>query len=170
MRDQKESTTMRHIIAPAAVQELIFQEALLLDQGSLNEWLSLYTPEGSYWMPAAIDQTDPDNRVSLIRDNRRLMEVRVQRLQHPQLYSQQPMTRTQRLVSNILCVGEDEGRSPLTVRSSFMCASHRLQRTQIYSGSYEHELVRLDGVLRIHKKIVRLINCDVPLTNLGIPM
>lgn len=161
---------MQYVVAPPAVQQLLFQEALLLSQGAFEDWLSLFTPDGTYWMPAEFGQTDHENHVSLVNDTPMLMETRVQRLGHPQLYSQQPMTRTQRVVSNMLVAGDGGGISPATVHSSFFCIVHRLRNTQVFGGSYEHELVQHEGELKIQRKIVRLVNCDVPQMQLGIPL
>lgn len=161
---------MKYVVAPPAVQQLLFQEALLLSQGAFEAWLSLFTPDGTYWMPSEAGQTEHQNHVSLINDTPKLMETRVQRLGHPQLYSQQPMTRTQRVVSNMLVEENGGGTSPVTVHSSFLCIAHRLRQTQVFGGSYEHQLVQQDGELRIQRKIVRLVNCDVPLMQLGIPL
>lgn len=162
--------SMQYVVAPPAVQQLLFREALLLSQGAFEDWLSLFTPEGTYWMPAEFNQTEHENHVSLVNDTPILMETRVQRLGHPQLYSQQPMTRTQRVVSNMLVAANGADITPITVHSSFLCMVHRLRNTQVFGGSYEHELVEQDGELRIQRKIVRLVNCDMPQMQLGIPM
>ena len=34
-----------------SLEKLIFLEARLLDEGKLDDWLALYSEEGTYWVP-----------------------------------------------------------------------------------------------------------------------
>ena len=48
------------------IEQFLYDEANLLDQPDLDSWIALYTEDGSYWMPVAVDQADPINHVSLL--------------------------------------------------------------------------------------------------------
>jgi 3-phenylpropionate/cinnamic acid dioxygenase small subunit len=68
-------------------EQFLLHEARLLDEGKFDDWLKLFTPEAWYWVPSEPDQADPIETVSLIYDDRRLLETRVRRLASPRMYS-----------------------------------------------------------------------------------
>src|SRR6476660_3650712 len=82
-------------------ERFLQHEARLLDEGKFDDWLALFTPDGCYWVPSEPDQENPHDMVSLIYDDRRLLETRVRRLASPRIYSQEPRSRTSRIVSNV---------------------------------------------------------------------
>src|SRR5262249_3907490 len=53
---------------------LLEQEARLLDQDRLEDWLKLFAPECLYWMPATPSGGDPRREVAIAFDDRRRME------------------------------------------------------------------------------------------------
>jgi 3-phenylpropionate/cinnamic acid dioxygenase small subunit len=71
-----------------ACEQFLLHEARLLDEGKFDEWLALFTPDARYWVPSEPDQKSPLDTVSLIYDDRRLLETRVRRLASPRIYSQ----------------------------------------------------------------------------------
>src|SRR6478672_6282210 len=91
------------------------REARLLDEEKFDEWLALFTADAWYWVPSEPGQADPHHTVSLIYDDRRLLETRVRRLASPRMYSQEPRSRTSRIVGNVT-IEDAEGRA-VTVRS-----------------------------------------------------
>src|SRR5579859_4590206 len=82
-------------------EQFLLHEARLLDEGKFDAWLALFTPEAWYWVPSEPDQADRFETVSLINDDRRLLETRVRRLASPRMYSQEPRSRTSRIVANV---------------------------------------------------------------------
>src|SRR5262249_8255668 len=94
----------RHRAAPRASEALdldrcerfLLHEARLLDEGKFDDWLALFTLDGWYWVPSEPDQDNPHDTVSLIYDDRRLLETRVRRLASPRLYSPAPRPRPRR--------------------------------------------------------------------------
>ena len=75
---------------PREVEEFLFQEARFLDEGRFEEWLALFTETAWYWVPLAPDQDNPEDMVSIIYDDRRLLETRVRRLCSPNIHAQAP--------------------------------------------------------------------------------
>src|SRR6476646_6401147 len=63
-------------------------EVRLLDEAKFDDWLALFTLDAWYWVPTEPDQANPHDTVSLIYDDRRLLETRVRRLASPRMYSQ----------------------------------------------------------------------------------
>ena len=71
-------------------ETFLIHEARLLDEGFFDDWLALFTEDARYWVPIQANQTDPFETVSLMYDDRRLLETRVRRLSDPRIYSQEP--------------------------------------------------------------------------------
>jgi benzoate/toluate 1,2-dioxygenase beta subunit len=153
-------------IAPATYFELsqfLYREAALLDARDWTGWGRLFTPDGRYWMPAARDQSDPVNHVSLVNDNALLREIRLARLQSSDAASLQGKPNSSHLVSNILVTAADESEGRYTLDSRFVVAQFASWGTRTFHGGYTHELAREAGSLRIALKRVDLVDVDGPL-------
>ena len=149
-------------------EDFLVHEARLLDEAQFDEWLALFTEDAYYWVPSEPDQASPHDTVSLIYDDRRLLETRVRRLANPRIYSQEPRSRTSRIVTNVSLVdpGTDAGS---LVRSKFVLIEYRREQQRLFGGTYFHRLVVRDGALRIAMKRVDLVNCDAPMDGLLVP-
>jgi 3-phenylpropionate/cinnamic acid dioxygenase small subunit len=145
----------------------LLHEARLLDEGKFDEWLALFTPDAWYWVPSEPEQTDPVETVSLIYDDRRLLETRVRRLGSPRMYSQEPRSRTSRIVTNVTI--EEGDAASCTVRSKFMMIEYRREQQRLFGGTVLHRLVQADGRIMIAWKRVNLVNCDAPLDGITVP-
>ena len=148
-------------------EQFLLHEARLLDEGRFNEWLALFTPQAWYWVPSQPDQADPIETVSLIYDDRRLLETRVRRLASPRMYSQEPRSRTSRIVANVTI--ETSERDSCTTRSKFVMIEYRRDQQRLFGGTARHGLVRAASGVMIAWKRVDLVNCDAPLDGITIP-
>jgi 3-phenylpropionate/cinnamic acid dioxygenase small subunit len=148
-------------------ERFLLHEARLLDDDKFDDWLALFTPDAWYWVPSEPDQDNPHDTVSLIYDDRRLLETRVRRLASPRIYSQEPRSRTSRIVSNVSI--EDSGNNACTVRSKFLMIEYRRDSQRLFAGTAFHRLVQADGGIFIASKRVNLVNCDAPLDGIVVP-
>jgi benzoate/toluate 1,2-dioxygenase beta subunit len=148
-------------------EQFLLHEARLLDDGKFDDWLALFTPEAWYWVPSEPDQADPVETVSLIYDDRRLLETRVRRLASPRMYSQEPRSRTSRMIGNVSI--EETGKGFASVRSKFMMIEYRREQQRLFGGTALHRLVQAGGRIMIAWKRVDLVNCDAPLDGITIP-
>ena len=148
-------------------EQFLLHEARLLDEGKFDDWLALFTPDGCYWVPSEPDQDNPHDTVSLIYDDRRLLETRVRRLASPRIYSQEPRSRTSRIISNVSI--EDGDNNACTVRSKFLMVEFRREAQRLFAGTALHRLVQVDGLILIASKRVDLLNCDAPLDGIVVP-
>ena len=80
------------------IAQFLYREARLLDERRYADWHALWTEDGMYWMPRVPGQKSPYDHVSLFWEDRMLRDVRIRRLEHPRNWSQQPPTRSARLV------------------------------------------------------------------------
>jgi 3-phenylpropionate/cinnamic acid dioxygenase small subunit len=154
--------------ASACEQFLIF-EARLLDEARFDEWLALFTPDAWYWVPSQPDQASPRDTVSLIYDDRRLLETRVRRLASPRIYSQEPRSRTSRMIANVTIEETAADGTACTVRSKFQVLEYRREAQRLFAGTSLHRLVQDAGGIRIAWKRVDLVNCDAPHEGLLVP-
>jgi 3-phenylpropionate/cinnamic acid dioxygenase small subunit len=151
----------------ARCEQFLLHEARLLDEARFDDWLALFTADGWYWVPSEPGQDNPHDTVSLIYDDRRLLETRVRRLASPRIYSQEPRSRTSRIVSNVTV--EDAGANACTVRSKFLIVEYRRESQRIFAGTALHRLVLADFGIRIAWKRVDLVDCDAPHDGLVVP-
>ena len=148
-------------------ETFLLHEARLLDEAKFDAWLALFTADAQYWVPSEPDQKSPYDAVSLIYDDRRLLETRVRRLASPRIYSQEPRSRTSRIVTNVTL--EENGPDSALVRSKFMMIEFRRNEQRMFGGTCFHRLVHRDGVIRIRLKRIDLVNCDAPLDGIVVP-
>ena len=151
----------------ARCEQFLLHEARLLDEAKFDDWLALFTEDAWYWVPSEPNQDNPHDTVSLMYDDRRLLETRVRRLASPRMYSQEPRSRTSRMVGNV-SIEDSEGRS-VTVRSKFLMIEYRREVQRLFTGTAFHRLVQLGGAIRIAWKRVDLVNCDAPMDGLTQP-
>ena len=145
-------------VAQGEIERFLYQEARLLDQGRLDEWLALFTEDLTYWVPLEANQADPLNTVSIIYNDRRLLEVRVRQFKHPRAHARVPAPRTVHQVGNVLVL-EDAGREIL-VASTLVMIEYRKERQRVWGALVEHRLRRTEDGLRIAAKRVDLPNSE----------
>lgn len=134
-------------ITRAEVETFLAREAWLLDTWQLQEWLGLFSPQARYQVPSTDrPDGDPVNSLYLIDDDFRQLGFRVKRFSLPQGHAEQPHSRTQRLVTNVLLHGEQDGA--LAVTAAFLIARTRHGLQDQFVGRYELRLVDDDGALK----------------------
>lgn len=148
-----------------AIEQFLYREARLLDEGRFDEWLELFTPEAVYWLPAGHGDIDPAEHVSIIYDTRPDMEKRVARLKSGYAHAQDPASRVHRVVSNVELADEKDGE--LVVSSVMVLFALTRHKHAIHSARCEFRLVRYGEAWRIARKKVVLLKCDEALD--GIP-
>ncbi len=151
----------------AAVEAFLVHEADLIDRRDFEAWLALYTDDCRYWVPLEEGQADPQHTVSLIYDDRKLLETRVRRLGHPRIHAQAPPSRTVHMIANVTVEPEAED-SRIVVRSNQIVAEYRQGRTRLFAGRCTHRLVPDNGSYRIAFKRIDLIDSEGE--NRGIPI
>lgn len=139
----------------AELAAFVVHEARLLDEGRLDEWLGLFAPEGRYWVPGAPGQQDATLAPSIALEDVFLLRLRIERLRHPQAHSQHPPSRALHLLQAPHCIGAD-ARGWRT-RTPFLYFEQRGADQISVPGTATHDLVRIDGTLRIQLKRVDLL-------------
>src|SRR5690625_1047359 len=75
------------------IEQVLFQEARLIDELKLEEWLEMYSDKCLYWIPTVPGGGEPTREVSIAFDDRRRLEDRVYRIRTGYAYSQLPLSR-----------------------------------------------------------------------------
>lgn len=148
------------------VENYLYKEARLLDEGRLQEWLALFTAEARYWIPCNRDDIDPMREVSIIFDDRQRMEERVWRVESGLAYAQEPRSRIRHLITNVeVLPGETEDSAATS--SNFVVYELRRGKQLAYVGRCEHHLQKdEEGDWKIAYKKVELLNNNEPIDNL----
>lgn len=152
-------------------ERLLFEEARLLDDRRLQEWLDLFTPDAVYWVPIA-DDRDPGDEPSIIYDDRARMEERVFRLLDTPAHSQLPPSRTQHDISNVVVIEDGDGSA--RIRCNLTLHEVRigdpvqvgLADRRVFAGRCEYLVEQHDGGWRIARKVVNLLDRELPQYNL----
>ncbi len=155
--------------APAEIERFLIHEARLLDEARFEEWLGLFTADAWYWVPSEPDQKSPFDTISLMYDDRRLLETRVRRLMSTQPHAQAPASRTSRIIANATIEEAAADAQSCVVRSKLLMTEFRLDSQRMFAGTFLHRLVRSGDGFKIAWKRVDLINSDGVLEGLLIP-
>jgi benzoate/toluate 1,2-dioxygenase beta subunit len=150
-----------------AVERFLIHEARMLDEARYDEWLALFTADAWYWVPSEANQKSPRDTVSLIYDDRRLLETRVRRLMDTIPHAQEPPSRTSRIVANVTF--DASSHESHLVRSKLMMVEYRLENQRIFAATCFHQLVTAGDTFRIASKRVDLINSDATFDGLIVP-
>lgn len=148
------------------VIDFIYDEAFVLDSMQWERWLKLFHDEGFYWMPLEWQQSDPILQPSLMYEDVLLLTVRVERLSGDRTFSQKPKSRCHHLLQEPRIIALDSKAGTATTRTSCIYTETRGDAVERFSTWVTHELVTVDGQLKIKLKRIDLINFDAPFGNI----
>jgi benzoate/toluate 1,2-dioxygenase beta subunit len=147
-----------------ACRAFLHREARLLDQHLYEDWLGLFADECLYWLPATPEGGDPRREVTVSFDDRRRLEDRIFRLGTGYAWSQIPVSRTVRLITNVEVFASDEDEV-FMVRSNFLINELRAGEGRTLAGWCAHRMRRTGAGLKIEVRQANLIECDRNLLN-----
>lgn len=155
-------------------EDFLYAEARLIDEDRLEQWLTLFTSDGSYWIPSD-ENADPEYETSIIYDDKLQLEKRIYQLRNKHL-AQDPRSRTVHVISNVQ-VEPGDNQNEVTIRCNQIIHELRPgdhQRLQAGLGQSRSFAARCKYVLRNQKaewcialKQVLLIDRDLPLENIS---
>ena len=151
------------------VEQFLFREARILDDGRYDDWLKLLSKDIQYWAPVRetsdareTDLRGPDE-MALFDDDLSFLKARVQRLHSGFAHAETPASRTRRMLSNIEIIRA--GKTKVTVFCNFMIYQTRLERTSaVYVGRREDVLKRAGKSWRLQKRKILLDQTLLPRT------
>ena len=121
-------------------EEFLYEEAALLDDWRLDDWLALFTPDARYEVPSTDHPGGgPADALMLVSDTAAMLAARVKRLNSRKAHREFPWSRTRRIIGNVRILSQDGDE--LEVAANF--AVYRSRReVNVYMGQYRHRLVR----------------------------
>lgn len=142
---------MEPAITRQEIEDFLYEEAALLDEWRLQEWLELLTEDAAYYVPST-DIPDGDHRTTLflIADDAVRLRSRVKQLLGKSAHAETPHSRTRRLLSNVRIRSVED--DCISVTANFAVYRLRLEQVDTYVGRYEYVLVRRQGRLRIRQR------------------
>lgn len=139
------------LVTRQQIEDFLYEEAALLDEWRLEEWLDLLTEDVAYYVPST-DMPDGDHRSTLfvIADDATRIRSRVKQLLGRFAHAENPHSRTRRLISNVRIRGVED--DTIRVTANFAVYRTRLEQLDIYVGRYEYVLVQKGGRLKIRER------------------
>lgn len=147
------------------VSQWIYREAQLQDDHQYDAWEALWTDDGVYWVPANGVDSDPEQEMSIIYDNRSRIALRIRQFHTGHRYAQDPPSGVRRTVSNIEVETVDSGEIQAT--SNAIVFESNLRGEQLWATRSIYLLRREGNALKMAKKTVILANNDKALFNLA---
>jgi 3-phenylpropionate/cinnamic acid dioxygenase small subunit len=150
---------------------LIEHEAVLLEEQRWDEWLDLFRPDCTYWVPAwrrdGILASNPQRELSLIYySNRGGLEDRIVRIRSSNSPAGRLMARTTHLIGNVRLQESEGDAGSIAIGSKASWATYvfspRSSTTDIFFGQVEHRLVFDGERWRIAYKKIILQNDYLP--------
>ena len=145
------------------VEQFYYREAALLDAHDYVAWLDLFSDDTHYFMPLrrTVSRKDADReftrpgQVALFDDTKPLLKMRVDKLLTGRSWSEDPPSRTRRLVTNVRVLSDDG--QELEVASNFHLYRTRLKSEEdSWIGSRSDVLRRHDSSFHIARREIRL--------------
>jgi p-cumate 2,3-dioxygenase subunit beta len=125
------------------LEDLLYNEAYLLDEWRMEDWLALWEPDAEYILPTNDNpHADPDNDLMYIKHDFRLLKGLVVRLQSVHAHREYPWSKTRHFVSNVRVHGEDED-GVVHGDAAFMVWRFRSKDRDCYVGRYDVRVRRI---------------------------
>jgi len=159
------------------VEQFLYAEAQLLDDHQFTEWIKLFTDDAHYWMPTRNTRTNRERAREVaargegahIDDDMVRLRGRVRRSTSGLAWSEEPPSRTRRLLANVRVQQRDTGL--LDVRLNFWVYRSRLERHQDWFVGERFDVLVPDdgpyGYLIDDRKIV-LVQATVLAPNISV--
>ncbi len=138
------------------VAQFLFAEARLQDTHDYDGWEALWEDDAIYWVPANGHDTDPEQQMSVLYDNRSRIHVRIEQLKTGRRHTQTPRSELARLISNIEI--EEVAAAEVSVRANVLIYEDNLRGETLWAARSEYRLRQVDGAFRLVRKKIGLVN------------
>jgi 3-phenylpropionate/cinnamic acid dioxygenase small subunit len=172
-REASASPMQQDLLLRLSIEEFLFAEAALLDEGRFREWLGLLSPDIRYVIPLRTTMertrgTGISSAMTYWDDNYQGLELRVARLHTEFAWAEDPPSRTRHFISNVRVQPLPD---PEEYRVRSCVQVHRSRgdspRLDLIAGAREDVVRRTEAGLRLARRIVILDQSVVPTHNLG---
>jgi biphenyl 2,3-dioxygenase subunit beta len=157
------------------IEQFLYAEAELLDEGDLHGWVALFTDDVRYVMPTRTNrlrrergqEIGKETDLAYFDDDKGSLETRVRRLDTGMAWAEDPPSRTRHLVTNVRI--EPIGGGEYAVRSNFFLYRSRLRTDEnLFVGRRHDVLRRTPEGLRIARREILLDQNVILAKNLSV--
>lgn len=152
------------------VEQFLFKEARLIDNRELDDWLDLWTLDCRYYVPVRHNGSAPvgegllavnqelgaEHETAWIDDDKMLLFARVMRLRTGKAWSENPLARTRRVISNIEVQMTDVEGHFRVFSNSAQYRSRRQTEENWFVCQRQDLLVRSEAGLQIKERKITL--------------
>ncbi|MCG6876674.1 MAG: aromatic-ring-hydroxylating dioxygenase subunit beta [Betaproteobacteria bacterium] len=142
-----------------AVEQFLYRQAEYLDTKRWQNYIDLFSGDGIYWMPPDPSHTTWEGMPAIFAEDQNLMTVRMNRVLHPDAWSQRPLWGTNHVVGNVT-IESEKPNGDVVVRSRFHMMELRRDDVRHFAGSYVHHLKRTKDGYRIKLQRVDMTNAQ----------
>lgn len=139
--------------------QLVWKEAALLDAKNYRAWEELYTDDAHYVIPIDPDTSDFASSLNMVYDDKRMRQLRVERMLQGYSPSAVAAARTVRIVSRftVEAVHDDS----VTLLSAQILNAFKRDKFTTLGAELRHEIsLGADGRDKISLKVARLIDSE----------
>ncbi|MGW5755205.1 3-phenylpropionate/cinnamic acid dioxygenase subunit beta [Nocardia rhamnosiphila] len=125
------------------IEDLYYREADLLDDRDFEMWLDLLDDDLVYWMPLVRNvssresgaHTDQGADMAWFDEDKHTLRKRVAQLRTGMHWSEEPVSRVTRMVTNIRIAEHDPAAGEIVVRSKFVLYQNRQEdEVNLFAG------------------------------------
>ncbi|GAA3706170.1 aromatic-ring-hydroxylating dioxygenase subunit beta [Gordonia hankookensis] len=138
--------------------QLVWHEAALLDAKDYAAWESMYTDDALYVIPIDPDTDDFESSLNMVYDDKRMRQLRVQRMMQGYAPSAVAAARTVRIVSRFTVEEIDD--ESVTLRSAQILNAFKRDTFSTVGAEMTHKVVLSDDGDKIALKVARLIDSE----------
>ena len=141
------------------VERFLFKQAELLDTKQWQPWIDLFVNDGIYWVPPEASYKTWEGQPAIFAEDKNLMTVRMNRVLHPDAWSQRPLWETNHVVANVV-IDKVSPSGDVVVKSRFHMMELRRDDVRHFAGAYRHELKKTKEGYRIKLQRVDMTNAQ----------
>lgn len=148
------------------LEEWLYDEAALLDEGRFEDWLALFDPGTRYWaplranMPRGQEGIGEPRRLTHFDDDKDTLGLRVARLATGFAHAEEPPSRQRHHVSNVRIL-KDEAGARVQVASNLLVFRSREARQEVLFSCARRDWWRRDGDGWLNEERMILFDHDV---------
>ncbi len=157
------------------LMQFYIEEAWLLDERRLREWLDLFTEDTFYFMPRRMNvhrhelarELSEEGDLAIFEDDKTWLTMRVERLETGMAWAEDPPSRTRHIVGNLVVdpVSETEAKA----KTAFIVyRSHHETDENIFAGYRQDGLRKEDGAWKIARRTIVLDSNVILAKNLSV--
>ncbi len=147
------------------VTQFLYREARLQDTHDYDGWESLWEHDAIYWVPANGNDTDPEQQMSVLYDNRSRIHVRIEQLKTGRRHTQTPRSELARLISNVEIA--EVTVNEVVVLANVLIYEDNLRGETVWAARNEYRIRLVEGAFRLVRKKIGLVNNAKPIFTLS---